>query len=559
MGYSSLIKSRLALDLWTMGIIYGAIAVLFHDLPEGFWHGDDTAILIHTLDSHGLTAFYQPEVWRKLSPSNLTPWLSFSFKTDLWLAGLDPRTFYLHQLFSLGILTTGAYLLGRVWMPVPWTLFFILLFLAGAPTDSVVSALMTRHYLEGLLFATLSAIGFILAERQKKATWLIFSSIFYALAVTAKEVYVPLPIVLFLIPSPCSARKRLVSIAPLGLIAIIYIIWRKYMLGDLIGGYSPTDSGPILKNIADAITTLSEFPAFLFGPHWLLPSITLACTTFFILVKNPKAIPVSLALLLSILGPMVPLTRFPGISGPDRYMFLLWFCLCLCLALLLMHTVSTLPVRRAGRTLISMTLAMITILPSASTGKNISESRKKGSLSFDIQGRFIYTSTERVAFIPSQEILGSYWFFTSLCELKKREQTSCPKPVIKGVPTQKPVNHLYKFNPQLGMMEDMTPSLGEEIRSNASIDTVRPLSVQFSIENGRIHWQLGPYEKGMYYIASEDLGRYPLPPKGTLRTSISGQSFYIQYESPEGWLISSPRLHLQAGKPLQWERMTTPQ
>lgn len=555
MGSSSAPSTgRPAHDLWALGLLYLAIALLFHDLPGGFWHGDDTAILIHALDAPGLSAFLEPEVWRKLSPSNLTPWLSFSFKVDLWLGGPDPRTFYLHQLVSLGLLVTGAYGLGRLWMPAAWSLFFTLLFLAGAPTDAVVGALMTRHYLEGLLFAVLSVITFVLAERRQLPGGLILSGLFYALATTAKEVYVPIPLILLLMPTARPVRQRLAALIPFGVIGGLYILWRRYMLGDLIGGYTPTESGTLLQPLLDALGVFSGFPALLLGPYWALPTGALAAVLAFVLVQRPRALPLALALLLGVLGPMLPLTRFPGISGPDRYLFLLWFCLCLCVALACMHAVRALPLGGPGKALTALVLALTALLPSAATGHALAESRKKGSASFDVQGRFINSASEAVAFIPSQEILGSYWFFTSLCELKQRTGSGCPHPVIRGVPVHKPVHQLFKLNPQRGVMEDVSARLEEEMRLNGETDLTRPLSARFTLEHGRIHWELGPYDTGTYYIASDALGRYALPPKGTLRSAISGQSFYVQYESPEGWLSTSPQLHLRAGQVLSWER-----
>ena len=143
---------RDALAITALLILIGA---LFHALPSGYWRADDPALLWHAMNSKGLEAFYSPSNWQKLSANNLTPWLTFSFKLDLWFAGLSPKFFYFHALGSLGLVAAAAYVLNRLWLSPLWAFLSVGLFLSGAPTASVTELLMTRHYLEGLLFALL--------------------------------------------------------------------------------------------------------------------------------------------------------------------------------------------------------------------------------------------------------------------------------------------------------------------------------------------------------------------------------------------------------------------
>jgi len=58
------------------------------------WRWDDTQILLHALNTSAWDNFTNPDVWRKFSPNNLTPWLILSFEIDYFLFGLNPLGLY---------------------------------------------------------------------------------------------------------------------------------------------------------------------------------------------------------------------------------------------------------------------------------------------------------------------------------------------------------------------------------------------------------------------------------------------------------------------------------
>jgi len=63
-------------DGLSLTLLLALIWIGFHALPSGYWRADDTAILFHAVNSSGFSAFYDPSDWQKLSPSNLTPWVT---------------------------------------------------------------------------------------------------------------------------------------------------------------------------------------------------------------------------------------------------------------------------------------------------------------------------------------------------------------------------------------------------------------------------------------------------------------------------------------------------
>ena len=95
---------------------------------------------------------------------------------------------------------------------------------------------MTRHYVEGLLFALVALYLFLISVREEKRYTLIFGAIFYFLAMASKEVFVPLA-VLFIFWPEGSLKKRLFASIPYFSALFLYILWRDFMIGLMGGGY----------------------------------------------------------------------------------------------------------------------------------------------------------------------------------------------------------------------------------------------------------------------------------------------------------------------------------
>jgi hypothetical protein len=530
------------------------VAALFYVLPNGYWRGDDPAILWHAMNSKGLNAFYNPVDWQKLSPNNLTPWITFSFKIDLWLAGLSPQVLYIHSIVSLMLVTVAAYALNRHWMSPLWASLSVCLFLTGAPTASVTELLMTRHYLEGLLFALLSVIAFVQAMRRQQIRWAVVGAVFYALAATAKEIYVPLVMVILFFPSVGSHQLRLRLAAPYVVVALFYTVWRGFMLEAVIGGYAEYDAIVSAKSLTDISTALFRFPGFFFGPHWIAPTLMVLASLGVAAVKRPLHIPVFAILAVCVIAPLVPLVSFPGISGPDRYLFLVWFATCFTGTLAIHASCASFTASQLPKNLLGIVAVLVV---GAFSYLNTIELRKSLSASyreFDIQGRFYFEADQRQGFIPSQNLLNSFWYVTNLCDIKKRMGLECPTALIKGVLTQQPIERLFAYDPLSQKMVDISERRQSELKKIESIDTSRPLQATISLANGVGRWNLGPYDQGQYFFTSPQIGRYPVPKNGSIKNPIKHLSLYVQYESPEGWTTSSPMLVVETGKPIEWQR-----
>ena len=542
------------------------VAWRWHGITASFWRADDPALLLHALQSPGLAAFVDPADWRRLSPNNLTPWVTLSFKLDLALAGLRPAAFYLHQLLSAGLVALAAYALGRQALPPAWALAVVVLGLAGAPTDAVTTLLMTRHYVEGLLFALLSLLAFLRARaedrRAARAGWACAGAAFYALACSAKEVYVPLVLVLACLPaarpSPAAARPATHAsrflLLPWVLVALGYVAWRRAMLGDAVGGYGGAQPLLSFGSAAAMAQAVARFPAVLFGPAWgavllvALPAAVLA------LRGRPARLAFVALAAACVLLPLWPLVNGPGFHGPDRYLYLLWWAAAAGLVGALRGAALRLPLAPAWREAAGLGLAGLLVLAAALQSVAAARPREQAMRAFDAVGRFIVARDARDAFVAPDAVLASYWYVTSLCEIRRNAGAGCPQALIPGWPLDERVQRLSVYDPAAGAMADASARLADERRRAEAIDRTRPLSVALSIDGGVARWQFGPHREGQYFVVSPTLGRYPLPPQGELRTAQGEMPFQVQFDAREGWRTASPVLVVRPGRPVAWSR-----
>lgn len=532
-------------------------------LPGAYWRADDPAILLHALQSPGLAAFHDPADWQKLQPSNLTPWLTLAYKLDLALGGLRPAVFYGHQLLALGGVVLAAHALARRWLSPAWSGALVLLGLAGAPTAAVVETLMTRHYLEGLLFVLLATLASHRALRGPPGraawAWAGAGAAAYALACSAKEVYVPWVLWLPLLAwhaDPAQRRWRLLW--PAVLVALAYVPWRFHMLGSAIGGYGQAQTWWGSANLQALGRALGVWPEAVFGATWPLALGVLMLAAVPALARlAPAARRHALAtaglLAALLIGPLTPLALAPGLVGWDRYFFLPWWGFSLLLVASLRGAAVALPGRRWP---VALGLAMALLLAAAAhwQDRQVAQGRDAALQEFDVLGRFLDTAPATTAYLPPPNALASWWYVSSLCEIRQRQGAGCAQALIPGWPVADGLLRLQAYDAGVRAMVDITPRLAQERQRAAAIDRSRPLSVQLSLERGWAHWQLGPYTEGQYFIVSPVLGRYPLPASGHWRTPFTRVDFQIHHQSATGVLTASPTLEVSPGRPVVWQR-----
>ena len=129
-------------------------------------------------------------------------------------------------------------------------------------------ALPHRHYLEGMILATISLYGFLRSEKSDSRSlwwWLLLSLICYGLALTAKEIFAPLAVALFFL-SRRPVAERFYRLLGHIILALLYCGWRYYMLGQLVGGIRRKGNRVLILPILRAILVLFEKSCFKLDP-----------------------------------------------------------------------------------------------------------------------------------------------------------------------------------------------------------------------------------------------------------------------------------------------------
>jgi len=247
-------KVQIALSL---ACLYAVFLILnLKTIQWPFVSIDSPTILAHAIAYSPVEYFLSPGKYQFLSINNLTPWVTFSWDVDYSLFQLEPLGYRVHQLLSAAALLGAVYLLLlRLTGSVLNSSVFSLAITTLPSTWAVTSDPVNRHYLEGLLCAILCLLLATLYNRSQRKLWLVLSTLLYGVSLSAKEIFIPLPGILFFVFQG-NLRRRLLLICPYAVVLIVYMTWRLYMIGGA-GGYSSPDeyfklieSQPILIDLA---------------------------------------------------------------------------------------------------------------------------------------------------------------------------------------------------------------------------------------------------------------------------------------------------------------------
>lgn len=321
---------------WRERFVSGLLLALLVGLLHGYnlagsWRWDDGAHLSFAATFTPLQYFFDPDITRLQSGANLTPWNVLFYDINLSLFGMDAAAHYAHMLLILWLTACLFYLVLRYWLPPVTAFVGPAAFLLGIPTLHVAAGLMHGHYATGLLLSLLAILGWIRHFERGGRFWLSLSVSAYLLAVTCKEVYVPLVLVLPFLPV-ASLRQRIHPWLPYIGVAMVYTVWRYLVLGRLLGGYAQGSF-----DYDDALGQFLNIPSLLFGGGLTaLLSAALLCLLLSIAAwRRQLAWSLVLVLAAVTLLPLIPLTAFPGINQADRYLFMPWVALCALFAALL--------------------------------------------------------------------------------------------------------------------------------------------------------------------------------------------------------------------------------
>lgn len=298
-------KLQVALSL----VCLYAIFWLLHSKTLAWPFGiiDSPILLAQAILYSPLEYFTSPSKYQFLTYNNFTPWVTLSWDIDYSFFTFESTGYRAHHLASAAALLGIVYLLlYRFTHSVLNVSVFCFAMVTLPATLGVIDDLVNRHYLEGMVLCLLSV--YCAAEHRQKQhpDWLLLSVFFYALSISAKEVFIPLPgILFFILPGGFCRKVRLIS--PYAITLLAYLGWRAYMLGGY-GGYTSAEASLSLFESPYLVMNISER---LVTSLFVTPvaSLVILAIVALLLVVNFRnlGLDAKLGLLVGTLGIVLPL------------------------------------------------------------------------------------------------------------------------------------------------------------------------------------------------------------------------------------------------------------
>ena len=508
------------------------IGVYYGHCFSGWWGWDDTQILKSSFQYSPWQYFFVPSVWREFQPANLNPWIIFSYDFDFALFRLNPQGFYAHHLLSLWLLACITYLLLRFWLTLLWSTCGALLFLCSASVTNTAYQLMTRHYLEGLLFFSITTYFFIFAVKKGRFFLACMGAVFYFLSVSAKEVYVILPFLLLMLPVQ-GLRKRILMAVPLFCVLIFYTVWRKYMLGAWIGGYSPSIDWHVVYPL------ILRIPEFIFG-NGLIDRVAffiVMVLVFYWIFRNPSVRALIFGSFLLLLGPIVPAIH---LSDPQRLLLLVTWVLSLSVVLCLGKWVES----RSHLMPVAVAIVALIGFSIGTHGWAMRPALERNAEGFEVQGLFVMEGGKDQVLLPAPQF--GNWFLSGLVWLRTHMLgDQSPTVVYDEIDLSQidgDIEKVFCFDHQSNDLFEVPGGMKAILSAWEKKRQHKLLQVDLKFANGVISWELGPYCVGQYSIITYGVSgsKMQIPQYGSRRKELTHPLiFRVRYDAPEGWITYS--------------------
>lgn len=490
------------------------------------WLYDDAFNLLYVLKHPASAYITSPDAWRQLPFAMYTPLQMMSYEADLFVWGLAPVAFYIHNLVALSLVGVSFWLALRTWVADWAAALGALLFVLG-PTSSVMAQqIMIRHYTEGFFFFFLA----LLLWRQRR-TWrfgVALSALAFGASLFCKEFFVA-GLAVFFFDSQGKLVERIRHIAPHIGILVLYAGVRSWMLGELGGSYgwhvAPEDL-PLL-----AVTVLPRITGVLFlelWPGWLALGIWIAWR------GEGKILIAALILALLACLPFVPVSTVID----SRYTLPLWAVISFAIAMV----ASGLHGRRAfALGAASLALALVSNRIDFSERMNLSrqmtvEQRVDGSVpvSAALRNPAAPPATMRslieLSGITGERSFGD-WFQDdiSLCDGEIRGDV---------FEYDERDRALERRNVQ-ALKTDVCPRYREE-----SID------IELWREGDGVLWSFGPWRNGEWLVMVEDhTSVWAVPPEGGFFfPDVDHLRLRVGFRSEDGWASWTPWMDADISK-----------
>jgi len=504
------------------------LTILLYRKILGLWLTyDDANSLRTTFDYTFLDLFTNPRVW----PQQLfTPLLLATFHGMRRMFGFEISRFYQLHLAIAAMTIALVYAAVRQFLDWKRSLAAAALFALGPPVCSVVVQLSTVHYFLAISFCALAVIAFAAALRRPSVALDIVSVLCYFLAMLAKEVAIPLPLLLIALPLR-DARTRIRFAFGHGVAAIAYFLWRHAILGTFLGAYGwQIDAAEWPRLLVLLPLRIMEGAAGAGLAVGLLVIVLMTLTIAFA-IRNRGAFLLLIAAIIVAGAPLIPLAK----EVNRRYVAVPW------LAWSIAFAAAT--TRRDKR----VASALLVAVPLLSIAANRAEWRKEFPLRRRMadEARFYFYDLPPDALLRNSIIPPA-----SLGEVQWLKTIHFGRPagawfyddifLCSGAIGSKRV---FEFEGH--QIVEITPRIAAIANQFCgSIRNDALLSASFHYRNPALYWDLGPYADGKYSaVIANGVQAFEIPRRDALKLpGMAGISLRIRYDAPAGWTTYSPEI-----------------
>jgi hypothetical protein len=513
-----------------LALALAAVTFLLYRKILRLWWMFDDPIQLNMLAAYRARDFlFSSGFWRDRNIPVFTPLLLVSLAADKAMFGLRAEGFYAHQLVAALGIGPLLYALLRLWFSRPISFFAALIAILGTPMIQITQLLMCRHYVEGLLLATAAAIAYVMAARRDRFGLGAVSAVLALVAMLAKEVFVPLPLVLAMLPEP---RRRKLFV-PQAVALAIYAIWRMRMLGPELRGYGWTVRGAEWVRI---VTTLPlralRILAADSAAGWIVIVMLLVLLAIAFVRDRASRLPLAIAFLCAVL-PVVPVS----IELQPRFALATWLVLAIAAAVAAAATP-----RRIGIAALAVLAIAATIANRTAWAKADRDARRMS----DEARVFSMLAPDELLFAPMAQ---PTVFVELRILLGAQGRWSYVELPLCG---RKPPRRLFTYDAASRAVKETSFATIE--RRCAAIRAM-PITATFETDrDGALFWHLGPYRDGRYsFLLTPDGSQvFDVPADGGYRLpKMAAIDIRVRYESPAGWVTYSPerRVPLRQGQP----------
>jgi hypothetical protein len=523
--------------------LLAVVALLYRKVTRLWWTYDDAWILHIGLVRPWTDAFTQADVW----PQKLfTPLLTATYEALMQFAGLHPSRWYRVDLVLIGACGVALFFALRLYTKTLPSLAGAFLFVAGPPLCSFATQLMTVHYLEAILLGTFATIAFVLAFRRMSVPLNALSALLYFLAMLAKEIAIPLPVLLICLPER-SLRVRARHLSFHGIAFAAYLVWRWRVIGTVFGGYgwaiAPREIPAVVATLPWKVIVACAGA----GEGVGLLLVALAAIGAAAALRTRQAwIAAALTFVVAI-APILPVSK----EMQSRYALMPWLWLSVAFAI----GVAKWRIGAREALIAAACAAVIVANRQEWTGTYAHAKRMSDEARafFSMDGNAVL----RAPAIPAGSMAEYQWLKEE--HLRRGRGTGWFYDDLYLCSAALDGKRIYEYVAARREVVEVTARIPDYARAwCGSIRQNAPLRAEFHHRGESLFWDFGPYKRGRWSVLlGNGVQAFEVPREDGFRLAgVPRLALRIRYDAPEGWVTYSPEIALDFERQpdLTWHR-----